>query len=104
MDDPGESLSHREESAKMLSGIRAQASETNYLRHRPKPGASGPHEPPSGGPHIAGAPATPIAALSGSTPKSPGLCRGIITCTLESSSGTNNQRNIRIFLEARQLS
>jgi hypothetical protein len=61
MDDLWESLSHREESAKMLRGIRAQASETNdsNLRHRPKPGASGPHEPPSGGPHIGGAPADP---------------------------------------------
>src|SRR5215475_3747414 len=43
-----------------------------------KPGASGTHEPPSGGPHIGGAPATPIAALSGSTHKAPGSAGGYL--------------------------
>src|SRR5215469_6419202 len=43
-----------------------------------KPGASGTHEPPSGGPHIGGAPATPIAALSGSTRKAPGSAGGYL--------------------------
>src|SRR5215471_9036465 len=45
-----------------------------------KPGASGTHEPPSGGPHIGGAPATPIAALSGSTHKAPGSAGGYLLC------------------------
>src|SRR5215469_8185792 len=43
-----------------------------------EPGASGTHEPPSGGPHIGGAPATPIAALSGSTHKAPGSAGGYL--------------------------
>ena len=59
----------------MLYGIRSQVSGTKLyseLRRKPDRGASGIHEPPSGGPHIGGALATPIAALSGSTPKAPG--------------------------------
>ena len=43
-----------------------------------KPGASGIHEPPSGGPHIGGALATPIAALSGSIHKAPGSAGGYL--------------------------
>jgi hypothetical protein len=46
-----------------------------------KPGASGTHEPPSGGPRIGGAPATPIAALSGSTRKAPGSAGGYLLLT-----------------------
>jgi hypothetical protein len=75
MDDPWESLSQREESAKMLRGIRAQASETNDLRHRPKPGRRV-FTSRLQAAHTLGASATPIAALSGSTPKSLGFAGG----------------------------
>src|SRR5215469_13311222 len=62
-----------------------------------KPGASGTHEPPSGGPHIGGAPATPIAALSGSTHKAPGSAGGYLLAFLglvpsERSTGDNVRR------------
>ena len=65
----------------MLCGIRSQVSGTKLyseLRRKPDRGASGIHEPPSGGPHIGGAPATPIAALSGSQHKAPGFAGGYL--------------------------
>src|SRR5262245_22267533 len=52
-----------------------------------KPGASGTHEPPSGGTHIGGAQATRIAALSGSTHKSAGSAGGYLLNRLGEPEG-----------------
>jgi hypothetical protein len=64
-----------------------------------KPDASGTHEPPSGGPHIGGAPATPIAALSGSTHKAPGSAGGYLLSHTESiSSSIDHCHPSRFFI------
>ena len=77
-----ESVKHGDESARCYAAFvpryrgRNCTLSSNANQNR---GASGIHEPPSGGPHIGGAPATPIAALSGPPHISPRLCRGILT-------------------------
>ena len=71
-----ESVKHGDESARCYAAFVPRypgrnctlSSDANQDR-----GASGIHEPPSGGPHTGGAPATPIAALSGSQHKAPGF-------------------------------
>ena len=76
-----ESVKHGAESARCYAAFVPRyrgrnctlSSDANQNR-----GASGIHEPPSGGPHIGGAPATPIAALSGSQHKAPGFAGGYL--------------------------
>src|SRR6516165_12280480 len=61
-----------------------------------KPGASRTHEPPSGGPHIGGAPATPIASLSGSTHKAPGSAGGYLQTRVSAFVGCKTPRIVGI--------
>ena len=81
-----ESVKHGDESARCYAAFVPRyrgrnctlSSDANQNR-----GASGIHEPPSGGPRIGGAPATPIAALSGSQHKAPGFAGGyLLECCL----------------------
>jgi hypothetical protein len=76
-----ESVKHGDESARCYAAFVPRyrgrnctlSSDANQNR-----GASGIHEPPSGGPRIGGAPATPIAALSGSQHKALGFAGGYL--------------------------
>ena len=76
-----ESVKHGDESARCYAAFVPRyrgrnctlSSDANQNR-----GASGIREPPSGGPRIGGAPATPIAALSGSQHKAPGFAGGYL--------------------------
>jgi hypothetical protein len=75
-----ESLSDRVESAKCYAALFPRIAAKRIRSCNTQQTGRGTHEPPSGGPHIGGAPATPIAALSGSTRKAPGFAGG---CLLE---------------------
>jgi hypothetical protein len=73
---PWESLKHGDESAKCYAAFVPRYRGRNCTLS--SDAASGIHEPPSGGPHIRGASATPIAALSGSQHKAPGFAGGYL--------------------------
>jgi hypothetical protein len=73
---PWESLKHGDESAKCYAAFVPRYRGRNCTLS--SDAASGIHEPPSGGPHIGGASATPIAALSGSQHKAPGFAGGYL--------------------------
>jgi hypothetical protein len=75
-----ESLKHGDESAKCYAAFVPRYRGRNCTLS--SDAASGIHEPPSGGPHIGGASATPIAALSGSQHKAPGFAGGYLLNSL----------------------
>jgi hypothetical protein len=88
-----ESLSHRVESAKCHAALFSRIRDETYskLRQEPNRARRVPTSRLLGGPHIGGAPATPTAALSGSTPKAPGSAGGyLLVSAISAGAGLVN--------------